>query len=62
MSAGGDRARYRVVGIRRNGTRDVRSENLTWVTAESVQVALLASRAYRHVVIEPQPKEREREE
>src|SRR5262249_31613629 len=60
MSAGGDRARYRVVGIRRNRTRDVRSENLTWVTAESVQVALLASRAYRHVVIEPQPK-RERE-
>jgi len=59
MSHGARNARYRVVGIRRNGTRDVRSENLTWATAEAVQVAMLASREYRRVIIEPQPRERE---
>ena len=43
------------VGIGRNGTRDVRSENLTWATVEPVQVAMLASGPYRRVVIELPP-------
>jgi len=50
-------ARFRVVGIRRNGTRDVRSTNLTWPTAEVVQIALREIGYYRRVVIEPQPKQ-----
>jgi len=55
MSAGLPSARYHVVGIGRNGTRDVRSENLTWATVEPVQVAMLASGLYRRVVIELPP-------
>ena len=49
-----DELRYRVVGIRRDGTRDVRSQNLFRATAEAVEIALLASRQYRRVVIEVQ--------
>jgi len=50
------RVRYRVVGIRRDGTRDVRSSNLFKVTAEAVQVALLAERRYKRVVVEREPE------
>ena len=60
MSDESSLAHYRVVGIRRNGIRDVRSENLTRVTAEAVQVALLASRVYRRVLIERQPNGKSR--
>jgi len=47
--------RYRVVGIRRDGTRDVRSQNLFRATAEAVEAAMLESGEYQRVVIEVQP-------
>jgi hypothetical protein len=48
--------RYRVVGIRRDGTREVRSSNLFKATAEAVQVALLAEHRYKRVVVEREPE------
>ena len=47
--------RYRVVGIRPDGTRDVRSQNLFRATAEAVEAAMLESGEYQWVVIEVQP-------
>lgn len=61
MSAAHDGApRYRVVGIRQNGIREVRAEYLYRATAEAVQMGAIASGEYRRVVIERQPKARSR--
>jgi hypothetical protein len=45
---------YRVVGIRRDGTRDERYWNLSLLTAEQVKTAMLISQEYQAVVVEDQ--------
>lgn len=50
--------RYRVVGIRMDGTREVCSQNLFRTTAEAAQAALIAGGEYQSVVIQRQPKSR----
>ena len=50
--------RYRVVGVRRSGTRDIRARNLGLATAEAVQIALLSKHTYRRVLIERQRRPR----
>jgi len=49
-----DGLHYRVVGIKKDGTRDPRYRNLSWLTAEQVQRAMLLARLYADVVIEDQ--------
>ena len=49
-----DGLHYRVVGIKKDGTRDPRYRNLSWLTAEQVQRAMLLSRLYADVVVEDQ--------
>ena len=49
-----DGLRYQVVGIRGDGSRDVRYRNLSWQTAEQVKVAMIVSLSYDQVVIEDQ--------
>ena len=44
--------RYRVVGIRADGSRDARYSNLSWLTAEEVRIAMARSGFYDCVVIE----------
>jgi hypothetical protein len=45
---------YRVVGIRRDGTRDARYCNLSPLTAEQVKAAMIQAQMYRQVVVEDQ--------
>jgi hypothetical protein len=45
---------YRVVGIRRDGTRDARYRNLSLLTAEQVRAAMIQARLYEQVVVETQ--------
>jgi hypothetical protein len=45
---------YRVVGIRRDGTRDARYRNLSLLTAEQVRYAMVQARVYEQVVVEDQ--------
>jgi hypothetical protein len=45
---------YRVVGIRRDGTRDARYGNLSLQTAEQVRFAMVQAQLYREVVVEDQ--------
>jgi hypothetical protein len=47
-------SRYQVVCIRRDGSRNVRSQKLTRATAEVVRDALRSMQRYKRVVIEPQ--------
>jgi hypothetical protein len=49
-------ALYRVVGMRHDGTRDVRYERLSRETAEQVRKAMLTMRDYVEVIIEEQPR------
>ena len=49
-----DALHYRVVGIRRDGSRDSRYRNLSLVTAECVQYAMEKTRFYVRVEIEDQ--------
>jgi hypothetical protein len=49
-----DDLRYRVVGIRANESRDVRFENLSFLTAEMVMDAMKLSRFYSRLLIEDQ--------
>jgi len=44
--------RYRVVGIRADGSRDARYSNLSWMTADQVKIAMARSGFYDCVVIE----------
>jgi hypothetical protein len=45
---------YRVVGIRRDGTRDARYRNLSFQTAELVRNAMIQAQFYRQVIVEDQ--------
>jgi len=46
--------RYRVVGIRDDGSRDARYSNLSWLTAEEVRIAMARSGFYHCVIVEDQ--------
>ena len=46
--------RYRVVGIRADGSRDARYSNLSWQTAEEVKIAMTRSGFYHGVIVEDQ--------
>jgi hypothetical protein len=50
---------FRVVGIRRDGTRDARYPNLSLLTAEQVKAAMIQARLYEQVVIEKQVAQRQ---
>ncbi len=49
-----DGAQYRVVGIRRDGEREVCARNVTLVTAEAAKAGAEQSGRFVRVVIEPQ--------
>ncbi len=49
-----DETRYCVIGIRRNGAREVCAENLTFATAESAKDGAEDSGLFVRVVIEAQ--------
>jgi len=54
--------RYRVVGIRADGSRDARYRNLSRETAHQVRHAVVVSCIYRRVVVEDQNSEKEEPE
>ena len=51
MASGKTDLNYRVVGIRRDGTRDERYWNLSLLTAEQVRTAMLIAKEYQAVVV-----------
>jgi hypothetical protein len=54
MASGKTDLNYRVVGIRRDGTRDERYWNLSLLTAQQVRTAMLIAQEYQAVVVEDQ--------
>jgi hypothetical protein len=51
---------YRVVGIRGDGTREVRASNLLKATAEALKALMESWSEYERVVVEPQPPTKDR--
>ena len=50
---------FRVVGIRENGTREVRASNLLRATAESLKALMESWTEYQRVIVEPQPESKD---